>query len=103
MPIVLSLLLTMTLVAAVDTPAQAGQSPAPPPRLEQKVDPPAGPVPVTPGVAIPDTYVIGKQDQLGITVFEDDTVKGSYAVDMDGAITFPYINRIIAAGLTVRQ
>jgi polysaccharide export outer membrane protein len=46
--------------------------------------------------------VIGRQDQLKITVFEDDTLNGSFRVDADGMIQMNLINRIMAAGMTLR-
>ena len=58
---------------------------------------------IAPVVPVPETYVIGKQDQLKITVFEDESLNNVYTVDADGTITLPYISRLPAAGLTQRQ
>lgn len=53
------------------------------------------------GAAVTD-YLIGPQDVLTITVFEERQLSGRYAVDHDGSLTFPWIGRIAASGLTVR-
>src|SRR5262249_6264040 len=45
-------------------------------------------------------YVLGPQDQLRITVFDEPDLTNSYRVEGDGFITFPLINRVAAAGLT---
>jgi polysaccharide export outer membrane protein len=48
-------------------------------------------------------YVIGAQDVLAITVFDQADLSGKYTVDADGTFTFPLIGRIEAAGLTIRD
>jgi len=45
-------------------------------------------------------YVLGPQDQLRITVFDEPDLTNSYRVEADGFITFPLINRVAAGGLT---
>jgi polysaccharide biosynthesis/export protein len=45
-------------------------------------------------------YVLGPQDQLRITVFDEPELTNSYRVEADGYITFPLINRVAAASLT---
>src|ERR1700719_4746317 len=87
--------LSLTLALALFPQAALSPSPVP-------AQPPAAPVLVTPVSPPPDTYVIGKQDQLKITVFEDDTLNGSFRVDADGMIQMNLINRITAAGITLR-
>ena len=58
----------------------------------------------TPETAKPDAsqsqYVLGAQDQLRITVFDEPELTNTYRVEGDGFITFPLINRVAAAGLT---
>ena len=58
----------------------------------------------TPETAKPDAsqsqYVLGPQDQLRITVFDEPELTNTYRVEGDGFITFPLINRVAAAGLT---
>ena len=48
-------------------------------------------------------YVIGPQDVLGITVFDQADLGGKYAVELDGSFTFPLVGRIQAGGLTIRS
>jgi polysaccharide export outer membrane protein len=106
MPIVVSflsvaLLLTQSIASGLDR----AQAPVPA-SAPQTSEPPAfPPVPtlIAPVVPVPETYVIGKQDQLKITVFEDESLNNIYTVDADGTITLPYISRIPAAGFTQRQ
>jgi len=50
--------------------------------------------------AAPSRYVLGPQDQLRITVFDEPELTNSYRIDADGFITFPLINRVAAGGLT---
>jgi len=76
-------LVTVTLGAQEIKPAQK------PPKAEpQKAD------------AAQTQYVLGPQDQLRITVFDEPDLTNSYRVDADGFITFPLINRVAASGLT---
>src|SRR5207247_1760628 len=60
--------------------------------------------PVKPEPAKPDAtpirYVLGPQDQLRITVFDEPELTNTYRVDTDGFVTFPLVNRVAASGLT---
>ena len=47
-------------------------------------------------------YVIGPQDSLSITVFDQAELTGKYAVELDGSFAFPFVGRVQAAGLTIR-
>ena len=47
--------------------------------------------------------MIGPQDLLKITVFDEPDLTNSYRVDGDGFITFPYIGRVAAGGLTLAE
>jgi len=51
----------------------------------------------------PTNYVIGPQDVLSITSFDQDDLTGKYPVDSDGTFTFPLIGRVKAGGLTLRE
>ena len=77
MTFLISLLLTTLLMQ---------QAPAPPP-----------------AAAAPAKYMIGAQDLLKITVFDEPDLTNSYRVDGDGFITFPYIGRVSAGGLTLGE
>src|SRR5690242_3937213 len=48
-------------------------------------------------------YVIGPQDVLAITVFDQNDLSGRYAVETDGTFTFPLIGRVTASGSTLRE
>ncbi len=48
-------------------------------------------------------YVIGAQDVLSVTVFDQNDLSGKYTVETDGTFTFPLIGRIKAGGLTLRE
>ena len=106
MSTVVSLVLTALLLPMAASALQGGRAPLA--SAQQKPESPPAPAPavpalVAPVVPVPDTYVIGKQDQLKITVFEDESLNNVYIVDADGTIMIPYINRVMAAGLTQRQ
>jgi polysaccharide export outer membrane protein len=51
----------------------------------------------------PSNYVVGPQDILMITMFDQEDLSGKYPVDADGTFTFPLIGRVKAGGLTLRQ
>lgn len=48
-------------------------------------------------------YLIGTQDVLNITVFEQAELAGRYTVEADGSFTFPLVGRVKAGGRTLRQ
>jgi polysaccharide export outer membrane protein len=85
----------VTSLASGTAPAQtgtAGQTPAitPPVAAEEGPSTPTSP-----------SYVVGAQDQLSITVFDEPSLTGTYRVDNDGFFTFPLLNRVRAAGLSL--
>jgi polysaccharide biosynthesis/export protein len=51
----------------------------------------------------PRSYVIGPQDQLSITVFDEPGLTNKYRVENDGFITFPYLEKVPAAGKTLNE
>lgn len=53
--------------------------------------------------AQPTNYVVGPQDILTITSFDQEDLSGKYPVDSDGTFTFPLIGRVKAGGLTLRE
>ena len=63
------------------------------------------PAPSQPAARDPVTasYVIGPQDQLSITVYDEPDLTNRYRVDDAGFISFPLISRIEAAGLTIAE
>jgi polysaccharide export outer membrane protein len=50
-----------------------------------------------------DDYVIGPQDVLLVTVFDQADLGGKYAVELDGSFSFPLIGRVTAGGGTIRD
>jgi polysaccharide export outer membrane protein len=50
-----------------------------------------------------DRYVIGPQDNLSINVVDEPDLSGKYRIDTDGTLTFPYVGRVPAAGLTLED
>ena len=47
-------------------------------------------------------YVVGAQDVLTITVYDQADLSGKYKVEADGSFSFPLVGRMKAAGLTLR-
>lgn len=48
-------------------------------------------------------YMIGEGDKLRVTVFDQEGLTNTYAVDQSGYIAFPLVGAIPARGLTVQQ
>ena len=63
--------------------------------------------PVAEAQSAPDqaagNYVIGSQDVLSITVWDQPDLSGKFTVEADGSFTFPLIGRIVAGGLSLRD
>jgi polysaccharide export outer membrane protein len=53
--------------------------------------------------AVTAEYVVGPQDRLAITVFDEPTLTKTVTVDSDGSFDFPLVGRVTAGGLSVRQ
>src|SRR5437773_6890050 len=51
----------------------------------------------------PSDYVVGPQDVLKVTVFDEPTMSGTYRVDTDGSFQYPMLGRVAASGLRVRD
>src|SRR5262249_7582908 len=97
---------TSLLTVASEQANRSGQvKPSSPATIEAPLieDPPAS-SPARLRTATPASYVIGLQDVVKITVFDEPDLSGqSYRVDSDGMITFWLLGRVSAAGLTLRQ
>jgi len=50
-----------------------------------------------------DDYTVSRQDVLSITVIDQPELSAKYTVDIDGAVRFPLVGRVPAAGKTLRQ
>jgi polysaccharide export outer membrane protein len=48
-------------------------------------------------------YIVGPQDVLTITIWDQTDLSGKFAVEADGTFTFPLIGRVKAGGLTLRE
>src|SRR6266853_622338 len=48
-------------------------------------------------------YIVGAQDILTITSYDQADLSGKFTVEADGTFTFPLIGRFRAGGLTLRQ
>jgi len=57
--------------------------------------------PDAPAAAV--SYVIGPQDQLRITVYDEMDLTNNYRVDDLGMITFPLLGRVSASGMTLAE
>src|SRR5262245_17757330 len=59
------------------------------------------PASAQPSSAVTD-YVVGPQDVLTITSYDQADMSGKFTVEADGTFTFPMIGRVKAGGLTLR-
>ena len=48
-------------------------------------------------------YVVGPNDVLGIKVLGEADLSGTYSVDSDGTIRFPFLDRVPVGGKTVQE
>lgn len=48
-------------------------------------------------------YVVGPQDVLTVTVFNEPQLSGRFRVENDGQFSFPFVGRIRAGGTTLRE
>jgi polysaccharide export outer membrane protein len=56
-----------------------------------------------PGSPAVTDYVVGPQDILTITSYDQTDLSGKFSVETDGTFTYPLIGRFRAGGLTLRQ
>lgn len=69
---------------------QAQSSTPPPPRSAESV------------AAEFTDYIVGPQDVLAITSYDQADLSGKFTIEADGSFTFPMIGRVKAGGLTLR-
>jgi polysaccharide export outer membrane protein len=98
--ITMTILLTLALTLSPSASFALGQAPAP-----GQAPPIAPPVDAQEGQSTPTSpsYVIGPQDQLSITVFDEPGLTGTYRVENDGFFTFPLLNRVRAGGRSLAE
>jgi hypothetical protein len=63
----------------------------------------AQPPPAVPSATVGTDYVIGPQDVLTITSYDQADLSGKFAVETDGTFTYPMIGRVKAGGFTLRD
>lgn len=61
------------------------------------------PVPPAFHEAITKPYILDAGDRVRVTVFEQETLSNTYAVDQSGYLAFPLVGAIAARGYTVQQ
>ena len=59
----------------------------------------AAPTPAVGSVTVPDDYVIGPEDVIGVLFWREQEMSGDVAVRPDGMITLPLVGDMKAAGL----
>ena len=59
------------------------------------------PVPQTPAPP-PEDYVVGPQDTLVITSYDQPELTGNFTIETDGTFTYPLIGRVLVGGMTLR-
>src|SRR5204863_7783369 len=72
-------------------------------RAPAPVASPQPPAPAGTAVSEAPKYLIGAGDMLKITTLDEMELTGNFRVDSDGSITFPYLNRVAAAGMTLGE
>jgi polysaccharide export outer membrane protein len=58
---------------------------------------------VPPAVTPPTSYVVGPQDVLVITAYDQPELTGKFTVEADGTFTYPLLGRVRAGNLTLRD
>src|SRR5688572_24264517 len=49
------------------------------------------------------SYVVGPQDVLIITSYDDPALTGKFTVEIDGTFTYPFVGRVRVGGMTLRD
>jgi polysaccharide export outer membrane protein len=97
-----NLLIALVLATGLSCFGQS-KEPAPKPAATATPAQPATATPGQPAAAAGDTYVIGGNDVLAVTVWKEPTLSGSILVRPDGMISIPLVGDVKAAGLTPAQ
>ena len=77
----------------------AGETPADPAKMAESA---GGPPPVSAPVDV-GTFVLGAQDQISVTMWDEPNFNGEYTIRPDGFISMKLIGEIKASGLTPVQ
>ena len=86
--------------APSQTPPSTARPPYQPEFVVQKPDGSATQTSPATAPINPNSYKIGLQDEVKITVFDEPDLTSTYRVDTDGFISFPLIGRVSASGQT---
>jgi polysaccharide export outer membrane protein len=81
--------------------ASAGQTAAAP--LPPLPPPPAAQQAVPAVSAEQASYIVGSQDVLVITSYDDPALTGKFTVEIDGTFSYPFVGRVRVGGLTLRD
>jgi polysaccharide biosynthesis/export protein len=84
-------ILALLVLMAANTPATA--------QTQGRPSPGSPPVASQPAVAVPDDYVIGPEDVIGVMFWKEPEMNGDVTVRPDGIITLPLLGDIKAVGL----
>ncbi len=60
-------------------------------------------VPEPQGAAPGANYIVGPQDVLVITSYDQPELTGTFTVELDGSFTYPLIGRLTVGGMTLRE
>ena len=77
--------------------AVSAQAPAP------SHPPPTAPAALQNPSAEQASYIVGAQDVLVITSYDDPALTGKFTVEIDGTFSYPFIGRVKVGGLTLRH
>ena len=86
-----ALAITAAALALCASAAVAGAQGVPVPAAPQEATNPTG-----------ASYVVGPQDVLVITSFDQPELTGRFTIEIDGTFTYPLIGRVQVGGLTLR-
>jgi polysaccharide export outer membrane protein len=99
----LCLLAVATLVLTGATPHAAAPQAAVPAPVPAATAPATTPVTGQAPAPGSNDYIVGPQDVLRILVFDEPTLSNSFRVDADGSFQYPFLDRVPAAGKSLRQ
>ena len=94
---------TQTKPAQPSKPAPTKPAPVTPYVPEFVIPAQQDPSGQAPSTATANSYRIGLNDEIKITVFDEPELSMMYRVDADGSLSFPFIGRVQAAGTTLAE
>jgi polysaccharide biosynthesis/export protein len=94
---------TQTVPPTTQTPPPATQTLPPTtqtPPATQTLPPATQTAP--PAAVDPAQYIVGPNDVLAVTVFNQPQLSGKFVVEADGTVGFPLLGRVAAGGMSIR-